>query len=310
MLTERSYPPVACLLVAPSSSTKKAAKLAKSGQGKKVRFQGGTVFPLAVAIVVVLGLALVVYARQSRPAADASAPTVTDHWHHAYGFYLCDTWFQLTGALEEVTATGYANTDFARTGIHSHDDGIIHWHPFTSAAVGSRATLGVFLENYGVKLSNTKLEFPEAQRPRLPHQQETGVFEEGETSCSIDGKDVDAELKVVAWNNFTDTDDGTTYIADFNNIRLDQDQMVIAIAFVPGDTDVSMPPWAAELPTLSQIDMNQVTQDELIDGSTLTPPTGDTGTDTTVDPDAEGADTTVAPTADTVADEAPATTGG
>jgi len=56
------------------------------------------------------------------------------------------------------------------------------------------------------------------------------------------------------WNNFTDTDDGTTYIADFNNIRLDRDQMVVAIAFVPDDTDVSMPPWAPELPALGEID--------------------------------------------------------
>jgi hypothetical protein len=285
--------------VATSSSTKKAAKLAKSGQGKKIRFQGGTVFPLVVALVLALGIGLVVYSRQSRPAADASAPTVNDHWHHAYGFYLCDTWFQLTGALEGTTSTGYANTNFARTGIHSHDDGIIHWHPFTSASVGQNATLGVFLENYGVELSNDKLVFPEEQRAGLPSQQETGVFEEGETSCTIDGVDEDAELKVVAWNNFTDTDDGTTYIADFNNIALDQDQMVVAIAFVPDDTDVSMPPWAQDLPTLSQIDMNQVTQDELIGDVTGSIPAGSTPAGSVPESDA---------TSDTV--EAPATTEG
>lgn len=286
MSPEPRYPPVALLAVAPSSSsTKKAAKLAKSGQGKKVRFQGGTVFPLVVAIVVVLGLALVVYARQSRPAADASAPTVTDHWHHAYGFYLCDSWFKLTGALEETTSTGFANTDYARTGIHSHDDGIMHWHPFTSAAVGSRAKLGVFLENYGVELTNDKLVFPASQRAGLPHEADTGVFKEGETTCTIDGKEVKAELKVVAWNNFTDTEsNGTTYIADFNNIRLDQDQMVISIAFVPANTDVSMPPWAADLPSLSQIDMDFQRPEDLL-GETLVP----TGS---------------------VADEVPATTGG
>ena len=246
-----------------SSSTKKAAKLAKSGQGKKVRFQGGTLFPAVVAIVVVLGLALVVYARQSRPAADASAPTISDHWHHAYGFYLCDTWFQLSGDAEERDSTGFVNTDFARTGIHSHDDGLIHWHPFSAAAVGTRATLGLFLDVYGVELGNDKLEFPEEQRPGLPYEQETGVFEEGETTCDIDGTEEDAELKVVVWDNFTDTDDGTTYIADFNNIRLDRDQMVVAIAFVPDDTDVSMPPWAPELPSLGALDSAQLTPEDL-----------------------------------------------
>jgi len=255
--------------VAPSSSsTKKAAKLAKSGQGKKVRFQGGTLFPMVVAVVVVLGLALVVYARQSRPTVDASAPTQSDHWHHAYGFYLCDTWFQLSGDAEERDDAGFLNTDFARTGIHSHDDGLIHWHPFSNAAVGSNAKLGVFLDTYGVELTNDKLTFPESQRAGLPYQQETGVFEEGETTCTIDGSEEDAELKVVVWNNFSDTDDGTTYIADFDNIRLDKDQMVVAIAFVPADTDVSMPPWAPELPELGAIDSGQLTPAD-VTGSTV-----------------------------------------
>jgi hypothetical protein len=243
--------------VAPSSSsTKKAAKLAKSGQGKKVRFQNGTLFPMVVALVLLLGIGLVVYARQSRPPADASAPTVNDHWHHAYGFYLCDTWFTLAGAAEDPGTDSFQN--YQRTGIHSHDDGVIHWHPFSSASVGRRATLGVFLDTYGVELTNTKLTFPEEQRPGLPSQQETGVFEEGETTCSIDGDEEDAELKVVVWDNFTDTDDGTTYIADFTNIALDQDQMVVAIAFVPEGTDVAMPPSAPNLPELGEIDAGVV----------------------------------------------------
>jgi hypothetical protein len=265
--------------VAPSSSsTKKAAKLAKSGQGKKVRFQGGTLFPMVVAIVVVLGLALVVYARQSRPAADASAPQLSDHWHHAYGFYLCDTWFQLSGDAEDPGTDDF--TAYQRSGIHSHDDGLMHWHPFTSVAVGSNATLGVFLDTYGVELTNDKLTFPENQRAGLPHEQETGVFEDGETTCTIDGTDEDAELKVVVWDNFTDTDDGTTYIADFNNIRLDQDQMVVAIAFVPDNTDVGMPPWAPDLPSLGEIDSGQLAPAELEPASSVP---GDTTLDTTAD---------------------------
>ena len=256
--------------MAPSSSSpKKAAKLAKSGQGKKVRFQGGTLFPVVVAVVVVLGLALVVYARQSRPTVDASAPTQSDHWHHAYGFYLCDTWFQLSGDAEERDDAGFLNTDFARSGIHSHEDGLIHWHPFSDAAVGSNATLGVFLDTYGVELTNDKLTFPENQRAGLPYEQETGVFEDGETTCVIDGSEEDAELKVVVWDNFSDTDDGTTYIADFDNIRLDQDQMVIAIAFVPDDTDVSMPPWAPDLPELGAIDSGQLTPADVTESTSV-----------------------------------------
>lgn len=243
-----------------SSSTKKAAKLAKSGQGKKVRFQGGTLFPMVVTIVVVLGLLLVVYSRQSRPSVDASgAPQQSDHWHHAYGFYLCDTWFKLEGNAEEPGTDNY--TQYARTGIHSHDDGLIHWHPFSSASVGTNARLGVFLDTYDVTLTNDTLTFPETQRAALeqqlagqdPPREDVLVWEDGD-SCTVDGSEKNAELKVVVWNNFTDTDDGTTYIADFDNIRLDRDQMVVAIAFVPDGTDVTMPPWAPDLPSLGEVD--------------------------------------------------------
>lgn len=271
-----------------SSSTKKAAKLAKSGQGKKVRFQGGTLFPVVVTVIIVLGLALVVYARQSRPSVDASgAPQQSDHWHHAYGFYLCDTWFKLEGDAEQPGTDDF--TQYQRTGIHSHEDGLIHWHPFSSAAVGSNATLGVFLDTYGVELTNSKLTFPESQQAALesqlaeqePQREDILVWEDGD-KCTVDGSDKNAELKVVVWNNFTDTDDGTTYIADFDNIRLDQDQMVVAIAFVPDDTDVSMPPWAPDLPSLGEIDSGVVNpNDQLAPAGSV--PEGTTPDDTSAD---------------------------
>jgi hypothetical protein len=43
-----------------SSSAKKVAKLAQRGKGKKVRFQGGTLFPAVVLAVVILGLLTIV----------------------------------------------------------------------------------------------------------------------------------------------------------------------------------------------------------------------------------------------------------
>ena len=277
------------MIVAPSSSsTKKAAKLAKSGQGKKVRFQGGTLFPVVVTVIIVLGLALVVYARQSRPSVDASgAPQQSDHWHHAYGFYLCDTWCKLEGNAEVQGTDDF--TQYQRTGIHSHEDGLIHWHPFSSAAVGSNATLGVFLDTYGVELTNSKLTFPESQQAALesqlaaqdPPREDILVWEDGD-KCTVDGSDKNAELKVVVWNNFTDTDDGTTYIADFDNIRLDQDQMVVAIAFVPDDTDVSMPPWAPDLPSLGEIDSGVVNPNDQLAPAGSTPE-GTTPDDTSAD---------------------------
>jgi hypothetical protein len=254
-----------------SSSTKKAARLAQKGKGQKVRFQGGTLFPVIVALVVVLGIGLVTYARQSRPAADASAPTINDHWHHAYGFFLCDTWVQLEGDGEAQDANGIpTNVEYARTGIHSHDDGLIHWHAFSSAAVGRRATLGVFLGVYGVELSNDVLQFPEDQRSQLPEQfREDGRIESGESTCIIDGEEETGRLQVTRWDNVSDTGDGTTFIAGFEGIALNQDAMVVSIAFVPDDTDVGKPPWTAEFDENVSNDSNQRTADELFPGATV-----------------------------------------
>ena len=275
-----------------SSSTKKAARLAQKGKGKKVRFQGGTLFPLIVAIVMVLGLGTIVYARQSVPADDSSPPTTNDHWHAAYGFYLCDTWQQLAGNLEEANTPG--SQRFARTGVHSHDDGVIHWHPFTSSAVGKRAKLGVFLDVYDVELDNDSLKFPDDQ---LGGKE----YIEGETKCGTE----DAELQVVVWDSFTDTDDGTTYIANFDNIPIKNDGMVFAIAFVPRDTDVPMPPWAAELVALGAADQGQTRPDDTVVPGVTTGTDG-TVTDGTVTDGTVTGDTTA--TGDTVAGDTTATT--
>ncbi|MGB3734197.1 MAG: hypothetical protein WA964_04520 [Ilumatobacter sp.] len=258
-----------------SSSTKKAARLAQKGKGQKVRFQGGTLFPVIVALVIVLGFGLIVYARQSRPAADASAPTINDHWHHTYGFYICGEWVQFEGDGEARDINNQpTNVEYARSGIHSHDDGLIHWHPFSSASVGRRADLGVFLDVYGVELSNDVLQFPEDQlQPAITAVSEDGRFESGETECpGIDGGDPETgRLQVVRWDSVDSPGDGTTFIAGFDGIGLNQDAMVIAIAFVPDDTTIEKPPWNAQFEDNVANDTNQQGADELFPGVEVSP---------------------------------------
>lgn len=225
-----------------------------------MRFQGGTIFPLAVAAVLVLGLALITYARASRPDADDSPPQPgVDHWHWAYGFQLCRDEPNLifAGSREQFDSAGniVGDEDFIRTGVHSHDDGVIHWHPYTVVASGNRARLGLFLENYGVELSDTKLEFTENnlvyQETKAPVAEDFPlVYEEGETEC--DGED--AVLKVVKWTDYDDPSSDQQYVADFNNIRIDGPNQAIVFAFVPADVDVEMPPWSANLIELGALD--------------------------------------------------------
>jgi len=238
--------------VAPSSSSssaKKVAKLAQRGKGKKVRFQGGTLFPAIIAGVLVIGLVLIGYSRQSVPDPGSFPPQQGDHWHAAYGMYVCDGWLpKLSGAKEETVTDGqgqeqFVSAEFASTGIHSHDDGVIHWHPNSTKAIGKRAVIGVFLDVYEVELDTERL--------KLPADQGGDEFVVGEYQCN--GEDV--EIKVVAWDSYTDTGKGQTFITDLANTRLKNDGMVFVIAVVPKGTDVSMPPWAAELPELGLADV-------------------------------------------------------
>jgi hypothetical protein len=248
--------PIASSDVASSSSTKKAAKLAQKGSGRTVRFQGGTVFPLAVAAVLIVGLALIVYGRQTLPSADSSPPTIDDHWHAAYGFNICGEWYQLAGNLEDRNSQGqYIYTNFLRTGIHSHDDGVIHWHPNTSAAVGKNAVIGVFFDAYELDFSDDRVAFPPENVLGFADE-----YVEGETQC--DGEDASWSIRV--WDSFTDTDAGQRYIANMDRIHIDQDGMVFGVYFGPDDMDQSMPPWAQQLPQLGAIDAGQILPEDLL----------------------------------------------
>lgn len=171
-------------------------------------------------------------------------PTITDHWHEAYGFSVCGEWISpLRGALEMATEPG--QQAYVATGLHSHDDGVIHIHPFGSAGTGVNATLGTFLQNYGVELTDDALRFPADQ----------GGFT-APTTC--DGEP--AELRVVVWPA---ADDPTAFVTIREDLRavplLDGAAMTIAVA-APG-AEIAPPPSAADLDALAAVDAGSVVEE-------------------------------------------------
>ena len=215
--------------------------MAQKGKGKKVRFQGGTVFPITILIVSVLGLALIAYSRTSTQAlAVPPQASNSDHWHIAFGIYACDDWLpNITGAKEGGT-TGVPDPEFLASGVHSHDDGVIHYHPYTAAASGQNAKLQRYLDVYDIELSNDKLQMPEDQGGQ--------VFEEGETKCTLeDGKEVDAELRLAVWDDAKNPGDFRILTADMANARIDRNGMAMAIFFAPTDVEIVPPPTAVQL---------------------------------------------------------------
>ncbi len=77
------------------------------------------------------------------------------HIHAAYGIYDCA---QSAGAewLEPINGTGDEDT----VGIHAHDDGLIHAHPFSERAAGKNAVLQLFLTVTGISVTSNRIYVP------------------------------------------------------------------------------------------------------------------------------------------------------
>ena len=97
---------------------------------------------------------MIYLARDSRVNAVAVAPEPNrDHWHMAYGSYICDEY-----------AANPSDVKADVGGIHAHGDGLIHVHPFTDGYAGKNATLGKFFDMVGIVAEDDsfRVEFIEA----------------------------------------------------------------------------------------------------------------------------------------------------
>ncbi len=256
-----------------ASSSKKVARAARTGGGRTRRGSSSWLWPALMAIIVVLGTAGVVYSREQRQP-DTSRPLASgagsqgDHWHAAIGFYICGT-FQpnISEAADPL-------------GIHTHDDGIVHIHPFSSRAAGKNAKLSVYFDTVKVDVSNDEL--------KLPGQDKKSNGDE------CDGKA--ATVQVKTWPSRGPDEKGTLFTGDPGDIRLTDNQL-ITVAFVPDGTEIPRPPSEPQLDNLSDIATTPV-PDELT-STTIAPPEGTT-TDSSVP-----SDSTTIPPETTVPPETP-----
>jgi hypothetical protein len=236
-----------------ASSAKKVARAARAGGSKRSGQRRPMGFPIAIAAVLVLGLVLVLFARDRRDA-NAFPRANEDHVHSAYDTYVCvpdtgapastpttpaagepgdSTTTTSTTAPTSTTVAAPADapgeylapfTDATQDalGIHTHGDGLIHIHPFTDSAAGRKATLGLFLDQVGVSMTNDTLSLPTGQ-----------TYTEGVTKCQ-GGRD--GELQVAKWNNVNDAAQGKKpneiFTSGFDQIRLGADNS-FTIAFMP-----------------------------------------------------------------------------
>ena len=217
--------------MARSSSAQKIARLAERGKGKKVRFQGGSVFPTVILVVCLLGAILIAYARQSQPGVDA-AKAAEQKYSTAFGIYKCDAFLDLgtlgvdIGAIDPADPFSSVTTD-APIGVINN--GVVGWMPQVLA--GQRnAKLGAILDLYGISVTDDQIVLPES-------------ISGGETLSEADTKcgDADATIQVLSWNNGADAANSQKSIAAFDGVKLSSDRQSIVLAFVADGTEVPMP---------------------------------------------------------------------
>lgn len=247
-----------------ASSRKKVARVAGTGGGRTGRRGSGSwVWPGVLGLVVVLGVALVAVSASSSDNADDVPPLLNtgapddDHWHQAFGVYVCG---------EQLPAVpDFGDPD----GIHTHADGLIHVHPFSTKVTGNRAVLGVFLKEAGIEVSETSLKLP--QRDELENGDE----------CP-DGKKGKVQLVV---RELTQGGGGEakSIPGDPNDLKLAQGQ-IITLAFMPEGAEIPPPPADRVSRLLDPGDLPPGQQPVVPEGTTGTTPPPATGETPTSSP--------------------------
>ena len=179
-------------------------------------------------------------------------------------------------------------------GIHTHQDGVIHIHPFQTATTGRNARLSDFFGQTGLEVTSSKIQLPED--PALGDNSGK-TFENGD-ECSEGEEGV---VKVLVWEDAAGTDDPKVFIADIDRVRFTNNGMAFAFAFVPADLDVSTiprPPTAAQLEELGALDSGAAAESDAstttVAGATSTTTAGSATTTAATPTTVPAATTTVA----------------
>jgi hypothetical protein len=173
----------------------------------------------ATGVIIIVGVIAVALSRGSNdPVPPLANDPVNSHWHAALGVNVCGTWLPNAPEFHERAGSTI------RAGLHSHGDGLIHVHPYSSDEAGKNATVGQFFEEGGWELGSDH-------------------FRAWDEKAKKNGQKCGDKEATVRWevNEKKMTGNPASY-----KIRDTDD---IAIAFLPEGEKIGRPPQADAIPT-------------------------------------------------------------
>lgn len=211
-----------------ASSAKKIKRVQQAGVSRAPGQRRNLAYPALIAVIVVVGLLLVFFARDRRQATASLAPTTKDHWHIAFAVDVCG-----------VVGDNLSGVTTDRLGIHTHQDGLVHLEPNGSGASGKNATFQKFADFTGVTLGNGKFTLPDGKTykngDKCPKSAQVG------------------EVGLYVWPpQANDQTKAKVTRKNLGDVRFTGDGQSMVLSFAPKGQAPKLPPSVASLKTPSE----------------------------------------------------------
>lgn len=198
-------------------------RAASTGGSRAYRGQRPVRWYLSLALICLLGVALVAYSRYERQHPSSTGqPAVGTKWFDAVGFDIC-------GTVEPNLPANPVVKGQATPGITTDGDGVLHIAPLKSDQAGANATLGAFVAGYkGLVLTTTQVRYPGSRSAGATVGRTFGL---GDT-CPKGTKDAGQHgiVEVALWPTTATTT--PTLVGDPPALKLGNEQE-LELAFLP-----------------------------------------------------------------------------
>jgi hypothetical protein len=151
---------------------------------------------------------------EALPSYDGPPPGLGDHWHAAFGIYLCDRFLPPLIDVRPDT-----------TGIHTHADGLIHVHPFEARYAGEGANFDTFGSTVGMSFGDGSFEID-------------GVAYDSNNRC--DG--APGRVVLYEWPSDEPSAEPVVHRDGLGEVWFHEDRLAFTLALVPDGGEVPRPP--------------------------------------------------------------------